>query len=271
MTGILLGIAVLKEFYGIVAKGIVTYISNTENKLELFLICISCAFIYVEIFNIQVIETKDLNAENTDNQLHLTALNFAAWMVLLVWVDFTLYLGRIEIVGQYIFMSLAVFKTMVFCLFTFVPIFLAFTFGFFILLESNVLTSSYTQVGVRTFGMMVGELTYDYIFDYDKVKETGGRNGSAQVMYIFFVISVSMIVLNLLIGLTVSKVDDLKNESLLIQTKRKINDVVALKSYYDLKRKIIENIPILEKIIRKDETILEKCRKQNCLKVMKNV
>ena len=268
LTLILLTILLIKEIYECIGRGIRAHLRSMENILELILIFLSGFFILIAIYGLYW--TPKVDNVHKDDQMHLFSLHFAAWIVYFVWIDFTLYLGRIETIGQYIFMCLDVCKTILFCLSTFVPSLFGFTFGIYILVEPNPLARSYVQTFIRTIGMMVGEFNYDYIFDYDTVEQTGGRNHSIQIIYLFFVISMSIVVLNLLIALTVSKIDDLKHKSKLIQAKRRIDDVASLKIYYDLKRKI-RNIPILKKIMDIDMTILERCQNRNGPKEIKKI
>merc|ERR1719412_1883489 len=56
------------------------------------------------------------------------AVHIAGWTVFLVWIDLTLLLARIDVIGQYIYMSVCVMKTMLLLVITYTPTFLAFTF-----------------------------------------------------------------------------------------------------------------------------------------------
>ena len=250
--GILWLVLIMKELYELFGRGFKIYFNSMENILELTLVCLSTSFVLDGIYGL-FIRVQDFEV------VHLFVLHLAAWMVFFAWIDFMLYMGRIEIFGQNIFMSLDVFKTMLKCISTFVPCLIAFSVAFYVLLETNPLTHGYTKTFIRTIGMMVGELNYDYIFEYNVVKRYGGRNYSTQIMYIFFVISMSMVVLNLIIGLTVSKIDELKDQSKLIQTKKKIIDIIAFDIYDNLRRKITG---------KKDDTILGRFKNEKSMKVL---
>ena len=64
------------------------------------------------------------------------------------------------------------------------------------------------------------------IFAYDAVDEVGGRNISTQIMFVLFLISITLIIMNLLLAVTISKTEDLVNQSRLMQATRRIDDVI---------------------------------------------
>ena len=101
---------------------------------------------------------------NTRNAAH-----FAAWMVFFQWTDLLLLMGKFDTMGRYIFMSVDVTKTMLFCIFTYVPSLCAFSFGFHILLRPNPVFRSWVATIVKTMAMMTGEFDYDEIFAWDSV------------------------------------------------------------------------------------------------------
>ena len=95
------------------------YFKNLENYLQLFLLACSFSFLYCSTYDVD------------------TALHLGAWMVFVIWIDTTLLMGRICKFGLYIYMSVEVTKTMLMCYFTYLPTFMAFTFGMHILYKSN--------------------------------------------------------------------------------------------------------------------------------------
>ena len=74
--------------------------------------------------------------------------------------------------------------------------------------------------------MMVGELNYDDDFSPDGVDKIGGYNKSVQIMFMLFVISVMLILLNILLAVTVGKTEGLVDKSIKMQTKQRIDDVM---------------------------------------------
>lgn len=233
---IFMGISLLKEICEIFSLGIRAYFSKLECFNEIFLVCLSSTFAFSCINDNDHIDISAVHAfernhgGNMEYNSHHLALHLAAWMVFFAWINMILYLGRLQNIGIYIFMALNVLKTMLGVLLTFTPWFAAFTFGFYILLQPHEDFDSYTRIFVRTFPMMAGEFNFNDYFDFNVVNSFGGRNFSTQVMFVFFVIVMTLIVMNLLIALTVSKIDELRKKSKLLQVKRMIDDVISLTS-----------------------------------------
>ena len=71
--------------------------------------------------------------------------------------------------------------------------------------------------------MMVDELNYQDNFEFNSVHENGGRNYSTQVMLVLFMISMSMLIMNLLIAVAVNNTENLAERSELMLSYRKIN------------------------------------------------
>ena len=156
------------------------------------------------------------------------SLHAAGWMVFFAWISITLHLGRFNPFSKFIYMSIDVSSTMMLCLLTFLPCFLAFTFAFHSLLHSN---SDFSNWSTSFFGLMekmLGELNYADTFDYVKVNEYGGRNISAQVMYLLFLIFMSIVVMNLLITIALSKTENLVTRSKLMSAHERIEDIAFL-------------------------------------------
>ena len=208
---IFIGLVLLKEIVELTLngkRGFKIYIKSLQNWIQCLLICMSVVFYhYCEI--------------NLD-----TATHAAAWMVFLAWIDLTLYVGKIDILGEYIYMSVIVSKTIFWCLFIYVPSYMAFTFGFYILLKSNEAFRSYTATFIRILAMQAGELDFKEDFDFHHVEEKGGLNYSVQVMFVFFLICISLIVMNLLLAVTVNKTENLAEKSKKMRAASRIKDVV---------------------------------------------
>ena len=99
--------------------------------------------------------------------------------------------------------------------------------------------------------MMIDEIGYPQ-FDYNTIEEKGGINGSTQVMTVFFMVFVSLILANLLIAVTVSNTEMLKDQSRIHISQRRIsqlNEVMKFREwcFFKIFGKIL---PILRKIGR---------------------
>lgn len=134
-------------------QGVTKYISSIENWIESLVLILTIMFLIAA-------------PKNT-----MTAAHFAAWMVFCQWTDLLLLLAKFDTMGRYIFMSVDVTKTMIFCIVTYVPSLCAFSFGFHILLKPNPVFRSWFATIVKTLSMMTGEFDYDDIFAWDAVSK----------------------------------------------------------------------------------------------------
>ena len=84
------GLLVFEQFISICARGYKKIMDHfsIENLCEICLILISYSFFHFWGTNL------------------IASIHLAAWMVFVAWMNFTLYLGRLETIGQFIFMSL---------------------------------------------------------------------------------------------------------------------------------------------------------------------
>ena len=129
-------------------------------------------------------------------------------------------------------MAFEVTKTLLKILMSFIPTFIAFTLTFNILMQSSEIFQSTKNTGLKVFVMMLGEFEFADYFTTHEVSKVGGRNISVQLLFVLFVIFVCVIVVNLLIGLTVCDINDLKTKGSIILASMQIRDIV------DMKRKV---------------------------------
>ena len=134
-------------------QGFFKYISSPENWIEMLTLGLTVCFLMAA-------------ERNTQNAAH-----FAAWMVFCQYTDLLLLMGKFDTMGRYIFMSVDVTKTMLFCIFTYVPSLCAFSFGFHILLKPNPVFRSWVATIVKTLAMMTGEFDYDDTCAWDSVSK----------------------------------------------------------------------------------------------------
>ena len=239
----------LKECWEFVSKeNKFSYIISLENFLELIILVCGVAFVVVSHFDIEM------------------ANHFSAWMIFLVWCDLILYTGRFHTIGKYVFMSLHVIQILILGLFAYLPIFLAFTFGYYIMLQSNDNFNGYIRGFASVLAMMIDEISYNQ-FDYKYVNEHGGLNGSTQALTIIFMIFVSLILMNLLIAITVTNIEMLKKEGFVQISHRKVEELLEVNQYrkwkiYEWTSKLIQyfKIDFLENI---KESIVTNIKKEN--------
>ena len=237
ITMVVLVIHFLKECCEFSAKeSKISYIFSLENLLELFILICAVFFMAVSHFDIE------------------WAYHASAWMIFFVWINLVLYLGRISLIGKYIFMSLHVIRILFLCLIAYLPVFFAFTFGYYVLLQANETFNGYIRGFMSVLAMMIDEIGYGQ-FDYKEMTAKGGLNGSTQVLTLFFMVFVSLILMNLLIAVTVSNTEMLKDQSRIHISHRKIsqlNEVLNFKKWsyfpFSLLGKIMKSFPSLKVI-----------------------
>ena len=135
--------------------------------------------------------------------------------------------------GEYIHMAYEVTKTLLKILMSFVPTFFAFTLTFNILMQSSEIFQSTKNSSLKVFVMMLGEFEFADYFTTHEVSKVGGRNISVQLLFVLFVIYVCVIVVNLLIGLTVNDINDLKKKGSNILASMQIHDIIDMKRKLD--------------------------------------
>ena len=88
------------------------------------------------------------------------AIHIGAWTLFLGWSEFALLIGRFPVFGIYIYLSLGVLHTLIIFFFVYLPVLIAFTLTFHLLLPSkDVFTNLGTSL-LKVMAMMIGELEY---------------------------------------------------------------------------------------------------------------
>ena len=103
---------------------------------------------------------------------------------------------------------------------------MAFAFIFHLLLPSKDMYSDPVTSFLKVLAMMIGELEFEN-FLYDATKIDFGA-GSAQVAFFFFVLLCNIVIANLLIGLTVSKTEDLFKRAGVMRLEKTVNQIIGL-------------------------------------------
>ena len=219
-TVFILATYVLKEIFELVVLKC-QYFKYFENLYALTFIFIATAFLV------------------TSNFIPKLAGDFVGWLVFIVWFEVFFYIGTCNFynnLGDYAYMSIQVAKPALLCLIAHIPIFLAFTFGFDILLRNNPVYDMGHGNGIlgtfaKVMSMML-EPTYEVNFSYDALQKHGGHMRSSQFMAILFIVMVPIIVVNMLIAVSVSQTDlkGMKEKSRVMRMKRNINRLMHYKT-----------------------------------------
>ena len=233
-TWLVLGLHILKECFELFSKeSVFYYFLNLENLLELFILVCAVFFLVISNFDVEM------------------AYHASAWMIFFAWINLIFYVGRMSLLGKYIFMSIHVMRVLFLCLFAYLPIFFGFTFGYYILLQANENFNGYIRGFISVLAMMIDDIGYQQ-FDYNSIEEEGGINGSTQLLTVFFMVFVSLILVNLLIAVTVSNTEILKDQSRIHISNRRISQLDEVMKFREwcLFKILAKILPILRKIGR---------------------
>ena len=186
------------------------YFGSVENYLQLAIIGTTITFIIAGHIDVRA------------------ATHASAWAILCTWIDFTFQLGRLNDLGEYLFIVLEVGKKCLKFLLLYLAMGLAFALGFNILMHQVTDYSGIGSSSLRVFVQMVGEMELSDLFQWNKVKEAGASQVSAQVMFVLCTILFTIVIANLLIAMTIEASEKLKTEGDLIQSRYKHADIVSL-------------------------------------------
>ncbi|XP_024938932.1 uncharacterized protein LOC107265737 [Cephus cinctus] len=216
-----------KELFQL-AHGIRTYAKRWENWLQWGVILASGAIL------IQPIREWQDHA--------------AAWGILLVWVELMMVVGRFPMFGLYIQMFTRVSMNFFKFLGAYVCLIIGFSLGFCVF-HKNYKSFKNPEIGLlKTIIMMSGELEFEDMF-FDESAQFLYFD-TAHLMLLAFVILVTVILTNLMVGLAVSDIQELQRCAGLDRLVRRAELVAHLESM--LFSKLLDHAP---------KRIVKMCRK----------
>ncbi|CAG9813072.1 unnamed protein product [Phaedon cochleariae] len=206
-----------KEFFQI-AHNWWIYVKEWENWLQLMIVLsVFCCVQPTYHMNVQ----KDVFIW----QHHVAAIS-----IFLAWVELMMIVGRFPMFGLYIQMFTRVsinfgkFMLAYFCLF------IAFSLSFGVIFGNYPAFNDLKWVLLKVIIMMSGELEYEDVF-FPEDKQHGIRYPyTAHLMYLCFVLLVTVILTNLLVGLAVSDIQGLQQSAGLDRLVRQAELVAHLES-----------------------------------------
>lgn len=190
-----------KEIFQI-AHGICSYVKRWENWLQW---CVIIASVFILIPTTQICNL----------QHHVAALG-----VVLVWIELMMVIGRFPMFGIHVQMftqvSINFFKFVA----AYVWLIIGFAFGFTVLHNNyKSFTNPFISL-LKTVIMMSGELEFEDVFFPENNTEENNKEenkkeelqypGTAHLMLLSFVILVTVILTNLMVGLAVSDIQELR-------------------------------------------------------------
>ena len=187
------------------------YFKSNENWMEVILI----------IFGGLYLSLLFLHDVNITLKYHL-----GSWTLFFGWIEVTLLIGRFPHVGVLIHMSLQVIKQLLTCLLVFLPVMVAFGLAFHVLLRSNPEFENPIWAILKVLTLMLGEFEYYDNFSWDATTIDKGYV-SVQLLFVLSFGFMTIIIMNLLIGLTVTKLDDLSKEAEIIRSEKMITLIAS--------------------------------------------
>ena len=153
----------------------------------------------------------------------------AATSIFLAWVNIILLFKHIPRVGLYIHMFVNVSKTLMYFILIYSPAFAAFAFSFFILMppETKAFKNAWMSI-MKVMAMLVGELDYDETFMNNENFAADNLDATilAQIISVGFIWFCSIVLMNLLVGLTIREIDLLRSNAWQISLKDKTLELI---------------------------------------------
>lgn len=135
--------------------------------------------------------------------------SLGAIAIFLAWIDLVLFLQKFPRFGIYVVMFKDILNTFIQFFVVFFLFIVAFALGFYTVLQNQVPFATFGQSLVKTSVMMIGEFEFDSIFNTARStdSEMVYQETVTYLMFVVFMIIMSIIIMNLLVGLAV---DDIK-------------------------------------------------------------
>ncbi|XP_068232732.1 transient receptor potential channel pyrexia-like isoform X2 [Palaemon carinicauda] len=211
----------------IAVPGALIFFANLKVNLLQLETYTKIAFLIISIVTAGLVSGKieDDVAKKSD---HITEISteriFASMSMVLGWTELMMLVGRFPTLGSYILMFSKVGKSIVKFLFAFLSLLIGFSLGFHILFQAKEIFANYNLSFVKTLTMMTGGLIF---------KELAVEKGSPPGLYClvfmsFFLFMVTIIMSNLLIGLAVNDIPELKRQGKLRKLVKQASFLMAM-------------------------------------------
>ena len=190
----------------------------------------------------------------------LVNLHLSVWSVFLAWIELNLLLGRFPSIGIYIHMFTNVFNKLLLFIMVYAPVLIAFSLAFNLLMPYK---QAFDSPLLKILAMMIGEFEYStfLFFEEDTFQQDKNSYITTQLMFLLFVMFVSIVIGNLLVALTVSEIGVLTKEGEVIGLEKMALQIVALEDIFINKPTITDCFPPclewIETLIKKKTRVFE--------------
>lgn len=185
VTLISLTLLMLKTLF-LMCYNLKLYVKTYQNFNELVMIIVTVLFLIFNYFQ--------LYSEAT---VHLAALT-----LFFSWFNFTLLLGKLPFAGIYINMIVGISKDVFTFLSLYISTLIAFALCFHIISHNNDIFKDPVTSILGTLAMMIGEIGFVDTFTADRIS----YHWTTEIFFTLFLLLVSIIIMNLLVGLAISNI-----------------------------------------------------------------
>jgi hypothetical protein len=192
------------------------YLKGTKNVLDLTMISFTIVYLLLVVLSFCEISYTEFPAKY-----------IAAISIFLAWVNIIFMISGFPKVGIYIHMFMNVSRTLLFFVLIYSPAVIAFALSFRVLMPPEVKAFDRLWIsGLKTMAMLVGELDYDgtFINNENFPNEDGLL---IQIMSMLFLCFGSIVIMNLLVGLTVSEIEKLQSEAWQVSLKEMFTELLT--------------------------------------------
>ena len=229
------------------------YIFDRENWLEIIMLALTWGYLVTLL-------------SNPNLSPHLGAPS-----LIIAWSDFALLIGTFPNLGIYIYMSIHIMKKIVTILLSFIPVLFGFALAFHILMPNSGSFDNMFIAALKVLVMMSGEFDFEDNFRSEKVREVGGSDVTTQVVFVLFLFVVSIVISNLLIGLTVNETEIVFKSALAMRLERTFSQIAAVEDHLatSLSKRLYKAFKIKRHTVLKDylESLKEDCQATNSFKI----
>lgn len=187
------------------------YYMTWENLLEV------CLFVFSFLFTLDIYTCQAVTGYRTDWQWNLGAV-----AIVLAWIDLILYIQQFPQLGIYVVMFKYILYTFLMFSIVFLLFIIAFGLGFFCLIQNQTPYANPWLAVMRTAVMMIGEFDYNDIFHGEEEM----HYWLTYLLMVVFVVIMSIIIMNLLVGLAVDDIKGVQDQAKLKRSAMKVSLVL---------------------------------------------
>lgn len=151
--------------------------------------------------------------------------SLSAWLILFSWIEFILLLGRHPYLAVYVTM----FTTVAFNFLKFIILFsiiiLAFSISFYLVFQVESSFATYPEALLKTLAMTTGELEYIEL-------PLATHPVSSHLLFIVFVFLIVLVLMNLLNGLAVSDIQQIREEAEIVSYSSRVELIAYIESMF---------------------------------------